>query len=71
MTGCPIELSVGDAHLAHQNAAVIQACVPLVDLQGDSYRLKDKTSAPAHRAKRPKSADRSVAAGPPRPSERL
>jgi hypothetical protein len=42
MTGCPIELSVGDAHLAHQNAAVIQACVPLVNLKGDSYRLKDK-----------------------------
>jgi hypothetical protein len=42
MTGCPIELSVGDAHLAHQNAAVIQACVPLVNLKGDSYRLRDK-----------------------------
>jgi hypothetical protein len=46
MTGCPVELSVRGAHLAHQNAAVVQACVPLVALKGDSYRLRDKDLEP-------------------------
>jgi hypothetical protein len=41
MTWSPIELNVSDAHLAHQNPAVVQACVPTVSLKGDSYRLKD------------------------------
>jgi omega-6 fatty acid desaturase (delta-12 desaturase) len=40
MTGCPIELSVGDAHLAHQNAAVVQACVPLVCTKVPNYNLQ-------------------------------
>jgi hypothetical protein len=56
MTGCPIELSVGDAHLAHQNAAVIQACVPLVSLKGDSYRLKDRELARPPAARSPETA---------------
>jgi hypothetical protein len=38
----PIQLGVRRARLAHQNAAVIQACVPLVELKGDSYRLRGK-----------------------------
>jgi hypothetical protein len=46
-----IELDVSRARLAHQNAAVVQTCVPLVSLKGDSYRLKDKdlgARPPAH-----------------------
>jgi hypothetical protein len=42
MTWSPIELNVSDAHLAHQNPAVVQACVPTVSLKGDSYRLRGK-----------------------------
>jgi hypothetical protein len=38
----PIQLGVRRARLTHQNAAVVQACVPVVELRGDSYRLKDK-----------------------------
>jgi len=37
-----IQLSVSRTHLAPQNAAVVEACVPLVSLKGDSYRLRDK-----------------------------
>jgi len=36
-----IQLSISRTHLAAQNAAVVEACVPLVELKGDSYRLKD------------------------------
>jgi hypothetical protein len=38
----PIQLSVIHADLARENAAVVQACVPLVSLKGDSYRLRGK-----------------------------
>ena len=37
-----VELGVSRSHLARQNTAVVQACVPLVSLKGDSYRLKGK-----------------------------
>jgi hypothetical protein len=40
-----IQLSVSRARLAPQNAAVVEACVPLVALKGDSYRLKDRDLA--------------------------
>ena len=36
-----VQLSVHQAHLASQNAAIVQTCVPFVDLKGDSYRLKN------------------------------
>ena len=42
MVRSPIQLGVRLARLAHQNTAVVQACVPLVALKGDSYRLRDK-----------------------------
>jgi G:T-mismatch repair DNA endonuclease (very short patch repair protein) len=42
MVRSPIQLGVRLARLAHQNTAVVQACVPLMNLKGDSYRLKDK-----------------------------
>jgi len=42
MVRSPIQLGVRLARLAHQNTAVVQACVPLVALKGDSFRLKDK-----------------------------
>ena len=41
MVRSPIQLGVRLARLAHQNTAVVQACVPLMSLKGDSYRLKD------------------------------
>ncbi|MCA1678026.1 MAG: hypothetical protein LC790_02610 [Actinobacteria bacterium] len=37
-----VELGLSRARLAHQNAAVVQTCVPLVALKGDSYRLRGK-----------------------------
>jgi hypothetical protein len=41
-----IQLSVLNAHLTSENAAVVQACVPFVSLKGDSYRLKDRDLGP-------------------------
>ena len=40
--GIPIQLDVLATHLTRQDAAVAQGCVPLVNLKGDSYRLKGK-----------------------------
>jgi hypothetical protein len=37
-----IELRLVRPRLAHENTAVVQGCVPSVDLKGDSYRLRDK-----------------------------
>jgi hypothetical protein len=48
-----IQLSVLRAHLARENAAVVQTCVPLVMLKGDSYRLKDRDLAGRPPAKDP------------------
>jgi hypothetical protein len=42
MVRSPIQLGIRRARLAHQNTAVVQACVPLMALKGDSYRLRDK-----------------------------
>jgi hypothetical protein len=42
MTRHPVQLSVRRVQRTHQNAAVIQTCVPTVALKGDSYRLKDR-----------------------------
>ncbi len=36
-----VQLSVHQAHLASQNAAIVQTCVPFVSLKGESYRLKN------------------------------
>jgi hypothetical protein len=41
-----VQLGVLRAQLADQNAAEVQACVPLVSLKGDSYRLKDRDLGP-------------------------
>jgi hypothetical protein len=38
----PIQLGVRQARLAHQNATVVQTCVPLVTINGPSYRLKGR-----------------------------
>src|SRR5438034_5589987 len=35
-----IQLSVSRTHLAPQNAAVVEACVPLVSLTSESYRMR-------------------------------
>jgi hypothetical protein len=40
MIGPAIQLRVLRADLEGQNAAVVQACVPLVDITGDSYRMR-------------------------------
>ncbi len=42
MLRTPIQLSISRTRLAPQNAAVVEACVPLVSLKGDSYRLRGK-----------------------------
>jgi hypothetical protein len=45
MVGSPIQLGVPLARLAHQNAAVVQACVPLTITDGaESYRLAQATA---------------------------
>jgi hypothetical protein len=37
-----VQLGVVHGHLPRENAAVVQGCVPLVSLKGDSYRPKDR-----------------------------
>jgi hypothetical protein len=37
-----VDLGVLHRQLSHENAAVVQGCVPLVSLKGDSYRLRGK-----------------------------
>jgi hypothetical protein len=37
-----VQLGVLHGQLPHEDAAVVQGCVPLVSLKGDSYRLKDR-----------------------------
>ena len=37
-----VQLGVLDGQLPRENAAVVQGCVPLVMLKGDSYRLRGK-----------------------------
>ncbi len=37
----PVQLRVLHAHLTSQNAAVVQGCVPLVQINGPSYRMRD------------------------------
>ena len=41
-----VQLSVPRGELTRENAAVVQGCVPFVDLKGDSYRLKDRDLGP-------------------------
>ena len=41
-----VDLGVLDGQLPRENAAVVQGCVPLVNLKGDSYRLKDRDLGP-------------------------
>ena len=48
-----VQLGVRGAHHGHQNAAVVQTCVPTVNLKGDSYRLKDKDLGSPPPAKSP------------------
>jgi hypothetical protein len=36
-----VHLGVLDGQLPRQNAAVVQGCVPLVQIDGDSYRMRD------------------------------
>ncbi|MGH2863760.1 MAG: hypothetical protein ACRDJX_00765, partial [Solirubrobacteraceae bacterium] len=40
-----VKLRVHPAHLTSQNTAVVQGCVPLVEIDGESYRMR------GHRAK--------------------
>jgi hypothetical protein len=40
MTRSAIKLSLLTAHLTSENAAVVQACVPFVEINGDSYRMR-------------------------------
>jgi hypothetical protein len=50
MSRSAIQLNVLRADLERENAAVVQTCVPLVDLKGDSYRLRDKDLGAPNRA---------------------
>jgi hypothetical protein len=36
----PIQLDLCRTRLTRQNAAVVQTCVPLVEITGDSYRMR-------------------------------
>jgi hypothetical protein len=40
-----VQLGLAHSNVERQNAAVVQTCVPTVDLKGDSYRLKDRDLA--------------------------
>lgn len=46
MIGPAIQLGILRADLEGQNAAVVQACVPLVIINGPSYRLKGRLDTP-------------------------
>ena len=43
--GIPIQLDLLPTHLTRENAAVVQTCVPFVEINGDSYRMR------AHKAR--------------------
>jgi len=51
-----LERGILRAHPAHQDAAVAQTCVPLVDLKGDSYRLRDRDLGGRPPAREPETA---------------
>jgi hypothetical protein len=43
MARTPVQFRVHQAHLTSQNAAIVQTCVPFVQINGPSYRLRGRT----------------------------